>query len=63
MPIHKPNHQMDPRWYSHKSNMVTIRYKLQGVSIQMSWIVWENGPYPASKFEDVTIAWQSLVQF
>jgi hypothetical protein len=60
-PIREPS-PFSPQWFSHKLNGPAARYEI-GVSIQMGWIVWAYGPFPAGSFPDLKIARSRIVQF
>jgi hypothetical protein len=42
-------------WWSHKYNGPGVRYEI-GVSIELGWIVWVNGPYPCGPWTNLVIA-------
>ena len=53
-PIFEPS-PFDGKWFSHKFKGPGVRYEV-GVGIQVPWIVWINGPYPAGRWPDLSIA-------
>lgn len=59
--IYEPE-PFDDKWYSHKINGPALRYEV-GVCIKTGWIVWINGPFPAGRYPDLTIARLSLIHF